>query len=176
MSFDLKTVLSGMSREEALACVVTDNANFHDKSWDRLKVQGKSYSCPPTGRCPDDAHCGRCWNAAINAFYDEAKPKWVEPEPLVYNLFRIDQVFFGDVKEQREQIKKDNARRKIEAFIAANGGSGDTEVQASFSGKLIAVIIAWHGVGAITCATSELAEEVIRRYPDELRLLSGKEK
>ena len=186
MTFDLKTVLSGMSREEALSRLY--NITFDGKKSTHFFInrpnqiqEAQSLGCPSFGGLPENCGLGhrKCWQAAINAYYDEAEPKWAEPEAQhrVKPLFSsTSEEFYGDPLESKDaEIARTNARRKIEAFIAANGGSGDTEIQASFGGKLIAVIIAWHGVGAITCATSELAEEVIRRYTDELRLIAGKE-
>ena len=174
------SILDGLTREQALDKIMGSSAGDY-----KYFVNNKMiYSCPihagvGKDECGEE-HCGKCWEGRINAHYDEAdKPKWVEPSMIMCNKCMpfIDEEFYAGCIVDAE-IAETNARRKINAFINANGGGGRFTIYWSSLSRFLPYECAELGaslmnVGIITCATLKLAEEVIHRFPDELKLLSG---
>jgi hypothetical protein len=175
----MSEILKGMTREQALGCL----CEFSDVpgNWALVK-DGKIYGCPEDLgltpiTCPNtikSTMCRACWEAAINAHYNDLeKPKWVEP---YMDTLRKPELFHirGSSDGHLPEIARTNARRRIEAFVAANGGGGkwcfivESRVVTSIQSEP-------YWVGTIGCATRELAEAVIEHFPDELRLLAGLE-
>jgi hypothetical protein len=175
MTYKPNAILDGMTRDEALASVV-QNYNW-DCGW--FMHKGLLYPHPKDlgidGRI---ATAKSVWVDAINAYYDAkeaaSKPRWVEPEViLTFKDKHFDDMLYYAGCHANTEIARDNARRKVSAFIKANGGSGVYTIWRENDGTFTSF---WAGspiVGAITCATEELANAVIERYPDELRLLLG---
>jgi hypothetical protein len=180
-------ILDGMTREQALGCL----CEYSDEPGNyAFSHGGKIYGCPEDigltlSTCPNDTgapQCRMCWQTLINAYYDQReKPRWVEPymeagmvtcQGFQYaELYRVG-ISVGDWERE---IERTNARRKIEAFIVANGGSGIFHPVWNRQNGAFGTVS--NGVllkpGSITCASYELTQEVIRRFPEELRLLAG---
>jgi hypothetical protein len=187
----MSEILSKMTREQALGCV---HQEFRQATGGLFVLHGIVYNCPsdigladPHVNCDCSENCFSCWKQALNAHYDALeKPKWVEPESkcswVVYPRRegcneKLREHFYAPYVEAEAEIARTNARRRIEAFIAANGGGGRYTIYwnedefLAFNSSCSETI----DIGAITCATEELAEAVIERFPDELRLLAGLE-
>jgi hypothetical protein len=178
-------ILDGITREEArvkLLRWIDEADNF------AFAHNGYLYGCPgdllhngvdeSCGQVDCDVGCEVCWALAINAYYDAkeaaSKPRWVEPRMEEHS---IEEVWHRDGIHYDERDRT-NARRRIEAFIAANQCAKSEEGFAFFlyDGKLQ---IRRYGqpryadIGTVVCSTREIAEEVIRRYEPELRMLMG---
>jgi hypothetical protein len=182
-------VLEGLTREEALACVFM----VYDRGWGWFVHNGIVYSDPyhiglPVHGCQMTV---LDWKQLINAYYDamdvKKGKKWVDVAVPLFNECVYGGVgfeeFYGNagdsVGDIRTEIARTNARRKIEAFIRENGGSGTWAIWHNVELKAFMPIstcpLNTQNVGTISCATRELAEEVIRRYTPELSLLCGVE-
>ncbi len=192
MDFKPNAILDGMKREYALRCIFTrDYVNERGfravafLSKNDTTQAGAFYGCPSAMGLDEkcDGPCARCWERHINAYYDAkdaaSKPKWVEPQidmDAYVSLGTAEQ--FYRTSEIGEEIKRTNADRKIRAFISANGGSGRHAIRYVLRDNdfIIVDMCDTALAGMISCATAELAEAVIERYPDELRLLMGGDK
>jgi hypothetical protein len=172
-------ILKGMTRVEALKGVVTCAKSADEAAF---VADGKFYSCPSdfnlTGTCGNN-NCHACWQAAINAYFDEQdKPRWVEPKVAAITMLtgKSAEIFFSKLfsEEAETEIARTNADRKVRAFIRANGGSGEYEVRFDTDDNDFIPFKVWGSFkspGLITCATEALANEVIRRFSAELKLL-----
>jgi hypothetical protein len=176
----MSEILKGMTREQARQSLCSyDNGAFVLA----MVINGKIYIAPDEvfPDCKEYGNGADAWHRAINAHFDDLeKPKWVEPIPNCWSpAAECDDCktvyYCQSTREVHGQVKKDNARRKIEAFIAANGGNGVWEFQVQEDGSIELNGFELVTIGRISCATRELAEAVIERFPAELRLLSGVE-
>jgi len=189
---DGNKILDGLTREQALGCVMpTIRADGGEAGSWWFVCDGKIYPCPDcigiktkTGHC--QRSCRDCWRDAFTAYYAERdKPRWAEPQPVMANTILKSgdycnaEVFYdGADHAVRAEIARTNARREVEAFIRANGGEGKYSLVLRRSKNELMWWI--HGfsdegfdIGSITCANEDLAAEVICRYPEQLRLLNG---
>jgi hypothetical protein len=192
MTYKPNEILDGMTREEALLCVferrTADKDGFKSATFranNNSQLKDDSYGCPGQMLLTEEdcgGPCAECWERHINAYYDAkeaaSKPRWVEPsEQHVYLTGGYPDLHYST--NVRAEIARTNARRKIEAFIKANGGSGcDQLIHYGVNiGKSACSVYetSMNTLGTIYCATRELAEAVIEKYSDELRLLCNKE-
>jgi hypothetical protein len=187
-------ILDGMTRDEALGCVC-HRAN--SGSGEYFVKDGLVYLWVSDLGIKDDASVSVQFTSAITAYYAERdKPRWVKPEPSGWAEPPIsdaigfhtkgfcpncrEQFYSKGVEDHHAEIARTNARREVEAFIRANGGAGTPEknwiiVFDPYRNQWITEDCGdgWMYFGMITCATKELADEVIRRFPAQLRLLAG---
>lgn len=172
----MSEILEGMTREQALGCLV----NVYGTEECAFVYNGVAYFSM------SDVGLTRCctsperhdWGKSINAHYDDLeKPKWVEPRlehKDLTGLITSDEIFHvGFIGCLSEEVNRTNARRKVEAFIAANGGAGEWLIMHLPEKGFYTEITSYLRIGQITCATRELAEEVIRRFPEQLKLIGG---
>jgi hypothetical protein len=166
----MNEVLKGMDRAEALRKIwisKDDCAIFMH--------QGKPYCNPLV-----ESQCGQMpmteaqLTAAINRYFDEQeRSKWVEPK-FIELATHLNVPLGGTHQDVIEVLNKIDARLRIEAFIRANGGRGQFVVYATWDGEIgIYQPLRGTSIGGINCATRELAEEVLRRFPNELKILIG---
>lgn len=175
----MNNILEGLTRELALSCI----ARYQDGSGAVFVYDGKIYSRPKDIGLTDGAFCpwADTWSHLINKHYDAQEAgKWAKPE--AWDSVDVDvsggktqEYFYGKWPYDAE-VARTNARREIEAFIAANGGPGIYEVRYEMVGRGLVSFkcqtdTKWPGL--ITCTTKELADEIIRRFPAQLRLLAG---
>jgi hypothetical protein len=185
----MNNVLDGLAREQALGCICV----YSDENENVIFVKdGIAYGCPDdmgiAQACKNNGHvggCPACWRDTINAFYDEQeRPKWAETMMIGRDLLRrvenelIDSRCGLGFDHLEAEIARTNARRKIEAFIRENAKPVDIrnaywEIRwYPTENKFCPAQGAFYAqVGSWQLKSRELAEEIIRRYPDELRLL-----
>jgi hypothetical protein len=179
----MNMILDGMTREEALGCVWVnaDGVGIFIRS---NKMYFNPFNCEQYAQVPRPVEQMR---AAINKHYDaldaeEKKGKWKD----VYHRMSVrlptnkNEYFYSSstAPETDAEIARTNARREIEAFIRENGGPsskyGSCFVLTCRNGVLGCEAVGTSVViGVLCCATRELADEVIRRYPEQLALLKG---
>jgi hypothetical protein len=175
----MNKVLDGMTEAEAMGHVrmmggrgevFEDGKHVYDCPGD------KSEKCLP-------ASCATCWTRYIRAYYAaQAAPQWREPggNPLWVINHDTKLVCYADTADGREaEIARTNADRKVREAIRLNGGEG-----------LYGILPCWRGgfeitrfadiytrpAGCLSCITEDLAEEIIRRYAEELRAVMGEGK
>lgn len=173
-------VLDGMTRGQALENIypmITDGDGVS------LIIGGRSYRCPGQLGLKEDCgskhgSCVNCMKHHINAHYNaleaEKKPTWVEPKTTaivpVIGAMLCELYYTTHTDLMNAEIARANARRVVTAFRDANGGPGEWTI---YDKDMYITTETLPAFGAITFATKELAEEVRRRYPSELRLLAG---
>jgi hypothetical protein len=180
----MSEILSKMTREQALGCIITSYRHPENAAF---VFDGKLYSVPSDiGLWSNVANARDQWEAEINHHYDDLeKPKWVEPKPIYLQTVtspkpdRVENFYCFHVADLDAEIARTNARRRIEAFVAANGGGGHWVVFWSYTDSCFKPFHRMIGmgldIGTIGFVSRELAEAVIERYPAELRLLAGLE-
>jgi hypothetical protein len=175
-------ILEGLTLEQALGCLCDSDEGT------MLVISKKIHACPNRIgiKCPECGHnCRACWESALTKHFDAQKAsKWVEPKIAGYEcswpgFAECSYIRLG-TEEHEAEIARTNARREIEAFIRANGGPGKigsyyciywNSFQSTFETGCGTGGYAY--IGLIACATRDLADEVIRRFPSQLRLLAG---
>lgn len=170
----MSEILRGMTREQALGCVL----HGKDNPASGFFVHGKTVCMYVADLFPGKSGVYVDeFKAAINAYFDEQeKPKWKMPElrRACGVGYHVMEDFYNLPIDIDAEIARTNARRKIEAFIRENGGSGDCFIWFNDSDSVFCVsTTSVNRIGAIMCATRDLAQAVIELFPDELRLLAG---
>jgi hypothetical protein len=166
-------ILEGISRAEALGCVWTDESGkagfLHN---DKMFTSMSEIGLIPRKH----GYTHHEMVTAINAHFNSLeKPKWVEPKKDTYEIADFTEDVYADsCKELSDEIARTNARRVIEAFIKANGGSGKLSLYRNDKGEY-RTIRNRNGmtpdIGAFCCCSNDLAQAVIDRYSKELALL-----
>lgn len=176
MDFKPNAILDSMDRAQALACVYRRYGQADSDN--NFFVCGGEVWLWVNELLPEYAGSRSNFFPAINAYYDAreaaSKPKWVVPEMTLRAYSEMWPVCGGSATPE---LARTNARRKIEAFIAANGGNGKYSIVVCDGGMRVnGYASTFLGVGEIGCCSVEQGEAVIERYPDELRLLTGGDK